>query len=289
MGLGSAFRKFGRQFEDMSRRGAKYTFAAGGAMMGGPSGARAGYEFGSMFDDRKPQARQTGTDLSKLRSDAVANGFNPLTVLRATGGQGFYKNEIPMGRLSSDAFFNTFDAIESKNNFVIENDPYIGYNDTSNKVPVKYLNKEFVIPLSMARHMKVLPNQSLNAGLMAEIFGEVSEVTNAFSLGGQQNTYGIDFLGFGRNQGKSILEANPYYMGYKYANTLYDDAIEVLRKNVNQPPKLSSDAADNRVNFINKLGGALSTVGDFFTRNQGIPIKEALSLDTIPNWYKRRN
>ena len=78
-------------------------------------------------------------------------------------------------------------------------------------------------------------------------------------------------------------------MGYKYANTLYDDAIEVLRKNVNQPPKLSSDAADNRVNFINKLGGALSTVGDFFTRNQGIPIEEALSPDTIPNWYKRRN
>jgi len=123
MGLGSAFRKFGRQFEDMSRRGAKYTFAAGGAMMGGPSGARAGYEFGSMFDDRKPQARQTGTDLGKLRRDAVANGFNPLTVLRATGGQGFYHDQVIMGRLSSDAFFNAFDAYDNyknKNTSVID-------------------------------------------------------------------------------------------------------------------------------------------------------------------------
>lgn len=117
MGIGSELRKFGREFEDISRRGAKYTLAAGGAMIAGPSGAKAGYQIGSFFDDRKPQAQQYGTDLGKLRSEALANGFNPLTVLRATGGQGFYRDHIPMGRLSSDAFFNAFDAYDNyKNN-----------------------------------------------------------------------------------------------------------------------------------------------------------------------------
>jgi len=120
MGIGSDFRKLGRKFEDVSRRTAKYTLAAGGAMMGGAAGAKAGYQLGSVLDDRKPQAQQSGTDLGKLRSDAVANGFNPLTVLRATGGQGFYHNQVPMGRLSSDAFFNAYDAIQYKNSSTIE-------------------------------------------------------------------------------------------------------------------------------------------------------------------------
>ena len=133
MGIGSELRKFGRKFEDTSRRGAKYTLAAGGAMMGGASGAKAGYQIGSAFDDRKPQARQTGTDLGKLRSEATANGFNPLTVLRATGGQGFARDQVPIGRLSSDAFFNAFDAYQSyqnKNTSLIE-DP---------KIEIKYDN-----------------------------------------------------------------------------------------------------------------------------------------------------
>ena len=37
------------------------------------------------------KASQRGTDLKKLRKEAEAAGFNPLTVLRATGGQGFKK------------------------------------------------------------------------------------------------------------------------------------------------------------------------------------------------------
>lgn len=50
-----------------------------------------------------------GTDLGKLRREAEANGFNPLTVLRATGGQGF-KQDVSMGSgaLASAAFFNSF-------------------------------------------------------------------------------------------------------------------------------------------------------------------------------------
>lgn len=102
MGIGSWFqekimdpsKKMGRQLEDWTR--ATFTGDPGGI-----EGLR--------------KQRQSGTDLGKLRSDALANGFNPLTVLRATGGQGFYKNEIPMGRLSTDTFFNTFDRIKQRN------------------------------------------------------------------------------------------------------------------------------------------------------------------------------
>ena len=101
MGLGSFLqekimrpsRKMGRQLEDY----VKSTY------MGDTNGIEG-----------LRRKNQGGTDLGKLRRDALANGFNPLTVLRATGGQGFYKNEIPMGRLSSDAFFNTFDRIKQR-------------------------------------------------------------------------------------------------------------------------------------------------------------------------------
>jgi hypothetical protein len=103
MGVGSWFqekvmrpsKKMGRQVEDY----VKTTY------MGDPNGIEG-----------LRQKRQSGTDLGKLRADALANGFNPLTVLRATGGQGFYHDQVPMGRLSSDAFFNAFDAYESYQN-----------------------------------------------------------------------------------------------------------------------------------------------------------------------------
>ena len=103
MGFGTTFqklimkpsRKMGRQLEDY----VKTTY------MGDPNG----------IEGLRRKKQDNGTDLGKLRHDAVANGFNPLTVLRATGGQGFYKDEIPMGRLSSDTFFNTFDRIKQRN------------------------------------------------------------------------------------------------------------------------------------------------------------------------------
>ena len=122
MGWKDEVKKAGSKWARETRRAAKYTMAVAGGMVGGAAGARAGYEIGDQFDDRNKN-RQSGTDLGKLRRDAVANGFNPLTVLRATGGQGFYNDQVPMGRLSSDAFFNTFDAYDNyknKNTSVIE-------------------------------------------------------------------------------------------------------------------------------------------------------------------------
>jgi hypothetical protein len=52
------------------------------------------------------KANQRGTDLKKLRKEAEAAGFNPLTVLRATGGQGFNKGSS--GALASASFWSSF-------------------------------------------------------------------------------------------------------------------------------------------------------------------------------------
>jgi len=61
------------------------------------------------FGARKSAKAMRGAndlDLAKLRREAEENGFNPLTVLRATGGQGSTKG--PSGKLASGAFFQTF-------------------------------------------------------------------------------------------------------------------------------------------------------------------------------------
>jgi len=176
MGFGTKFRQAMRSFEDESRRMAKYTLAAGGAMMGGEQGAAAGYQIGSSLDDRKPQARQTGTDLGKLRSEAVTNGFNPLTVLRATGGQGYYKNQVPMGRLSSDAFFNAFDAYD---NYKKQNLP------TGNEIRTTISSNEILGTINLDNNGKLNSNQNLGKyefiqdpvtrkGVTAEGFGTTS-------------------------------------------------------------------------------------------------------------------
>lgn len=63
----------------------------------------------SAFGARKTAKAMQGAndlDLAKLRREAEQNGFNPLTVLRATGGQGSTKG--PSGNLASGAFFQTF-------------------------------------------------------------------------------------------------------------------------------------------------------------------------------------
>lgn len=52
------------------------------------------------------KASQTGTDLKKLRKESEAAGFNPLTVLRATGAQGFNKGSS--GALASASFWSSF-------------------------------------------------------------------------------------------------------------------------------------------------------------------------------------
>jgi len=71
-------------------------------------GAIASVAIGAYGARKTAKAMQGANDLdlAKLRREAEQNGFNPLTVLRATGGQGSTKG--PSGNLASGAFFQTF-------------------------------------------------------------------------------------------------------------------------------------------------------------------------------------
>ena len=117
---------------------------------------------------------QGGTDLGKLRREAEANGFNPLTVLRATGGQGFYNNQIPMGRLSSDAFFNTFDRIaNSKNKYPPA--PEIKENTIT--------GKEILAPVTMS-------NGKLNSDQNTAIYDVVQDPVRLEYVTDGENVFG---------------------------------------------------------------------------------------------------
>ena len=71
-------------------------------------GTLASVAIGALGARKTAKAMQGANDLdlAKLRREAEQNGFNPLTVLRATGGQGSTKG--PSGNLASGAFFQTF-------------------------------------------------------------------------------------------------------------------------------------------------------------------------------------
>ncbi len=154
----------------------------------------------------KQQAASSQTDLKKLRDDAQAAGFNPLTVLRATGGQGFNKGSS--GALASATFWgnfanagqsalNEFDPYNQKRKeldmqqsvanldntktstaytrgligqLASNTDVYAPYKDT---IPVRVGKETVQLEKSIARRMDILPNDLLTVGDLAEIKGEL--------------------------------------------------------------------------------------------------------------------
>jgi len=131
------------------------------------------------------------TDLVKLRNQAERAGFNPLTVLRQTGGQGFQKGYA--GGLSSANFYSALgNGISNYNNgeYLQQSrdiqiataqkgytlmgaqapDPYSGFGDT---IPVKIGNVEANLKTDVAKRLKLEPGNNVTPGEMAEIFGEI--------------------------------------------------------------------------------------------------------------------
>ena len=80
--------------------------------------------FGSM------KKKETGLDLAKLRRDAVASGFNPLTVLRTTGAQGYARANQPNPLLSIANFgadiAGVFESNQDRSQAKLESDARIG-------------------------------------------------------------------------------------------------------------------------------------------------------------------
>ena len=154
----------------------------------------------------KQQAEASQTDLKKLRDDAQAAGFNPLTVLRATGGQGFNKGSS--AALASATFWGSFanSGLSALNDFDPYNqkrkqldmqqsvanldntktstaytkgligqlasniDPYAPYKDT---VPVRVGRETLQLDMSVAKRMGIEPNSVITPGDLEELLGEV--------------------------------------------------------------------------------------------------------------------
>ena len=154
----------------------------------------------------KEQYKSSQTDLKKLRDDAQAAGFNPLTVLRATGGQGFNKGSS--GALASATFWGNFanagvsalneidpynqkrkeldmqqsvanlDNIKTSTAYtkgligqLASNiDPYAPYKDT---VPVRVGRETLQLDMSVAKRMGIEPNSVITPGDLEELLGEV--------------------------------------------------------------------------------------------------------------------
>lgn len=83
--------------------GIKAIGGAIGAFAGSSAGQAVFGVAGQALSQRaqmKAQAQAGQFDLARLRVDAIANGFNPLTVFNAMGGSGFYTGPGVPGLLS---------------------------------------------------------------------------------------------------------------------------------------------------------------------------------------------
>jgi hypothetical protein len=104
---------------------------------------------------------------------------------------------------------------------------YTGYNQ-GDGVPVKFGLQDFVVPLEIAKRLRIAPNDYVEAGVIQELFGEASEIFTAFAQSGYNHMYGIytpNLLG-SRNDRKD-------QHGYNYAGKRGDR--KRARIQVNRP------------------------------------------------------
>lgn len=174
-------------------------------------------------------------DLEKLRLEAEENGFNPLTVLRATGGQGSTKG--PSGGLASGAFFSTFaqgipsifesnynekmkDAQlssvlastqltkASTNDLLNQEDPYKKYERW---IPVRLGTQMKEMDMSVAKRLGILPGDTVTPGDLEEMLGEIhGNLTSGLATNIQKEVIkGGVLTGYGSTGSIPKLESNP--------------------------------------------------------------------------------
>ncbi|MDB4437887.1 hypothetical protein N9144_01755 [Flavobacteriaceae bacterium] len=116
-------------------------------------------------DAAKATATASQTDLKKLRDDAQAAGFNPLTVLRATGGQGFNKGSS--GALASATFLGNFaNAGQSALN---EFDPY---NQKRKELDIQQAQASLNNTMASTQLIKMQLNAPLASGSIPARIGQ---------------------------------------------------------------------------------------------------------------------
>lgn len=206
------------------------TFGKLGAVLGsafGPVGTAIGAAGGSVIDGNlaanKERKKANYNHLEKMRRDAEKAGFNPLTVLRATGGQGF--NHGQSAALASSTFWETFG--NSVGQFVDDNDPYnkklkeldmqqaqatldntrvstgytqglIGqlaanpdvYAPYKDSIPVRVGKETRQLDITVAKRMRIEPNAVITPGDLEELLGEVhGNITSAVALEIQERVF----------------------------------------------------------------------------------------------------
>jgi len=134
----------------------------------------------------KQQAEASQTDLKKLVKDAESAGFNPLTVLRATGGQGFNKGSS--GSLASATFWGNFaNAGQSALN---DFDPY---NQKRKELDMQQAQASLSNTLASTQLMKMQLNAPLASGSIParigqnDFFNQLSPPTYRLTLDKDQN------------------------------------------------------------------------------------------------------
>jgi len=198
-------------------------------------------------------------DLGKLRREAEQNGFNPLTVLRATGGQGSTKGAS--GGLASGAFFQTFaqgipsifeanynkKMKDAQYNSAITNTAYTKAltKDLTNKVdayakydrwiPVRLGNQTKEMDMSVAKRLGILPGDTVSPGDLEEMLGEIhgnltsgiaTEIQEEVIKGGVLSGYGS--VGSVQNLNTGKLKSDPDYSPGAIKTTLPRDRYGML-------------------------------------------------------------
>jgi hypothetical protein len=167
-------------------------------------GAAASYM--TAKQQRKQAIKDQDLQFVRMRNAAQRAGFNPLTVMRATGGQGFtglpvISKAAAFGNLANELFNAAKQAPIDKYNkkvrdleikqrkadleltplrgklmraqidsMVGEVDPYLGYEGF---IPVKVGVNEQYLQIDVAKRLGILPNTPITAGDLEEIKGEL--------------------------------------------------------------------------------------------------------------------
>ena len=199
-------------------------------------GAIASAAIGALGARKTAKAMQGANDLdlAKLRREAEQNGFNPLTVLRATGGQGSTKG--PSGNLASGAFFQTFaqgipSILEANYNkkmkdaqlssvlastqltkastmdLLDKEDPYKKYDRW---IPVRLGNQMKEMDMSVAKRLGILPGDTVSPGDLEEMLGEIhGNITSGIATNIQKQVLkGGVLSGYGSVGSVAKLESN---------------------------------------------------------------------------------
>ena len=206
-------------------------------------------------DAAKASANARQTDLKKLRDEAQASGFNPLTVLRATGGQGFNKGSS--GALASATFWGNFaNAGQSALN---DFDPY---NQKRKELDLQQAQASVNNTLASTQLMKAQSqpqNQSKykQEDLFIEVVDPTGSIPNFIALN-------PDLLDSSINESTGAMAmyaaqfAMQHQISVEEAKAILNKGIQNYKNNLSAKPPLSTDALKINVgsddpSFIDQL------------------------------------